>query len=317
MAGCVATIGFFDGVHRGHRFVIGCVAAEARRQGLRSVVVTFDRHPREVVAGDAPPPLLTSLADKRRLIVEAGADACEVLHFDHALAALPARDFMREVLRGRLGVEVLLIGYDNRFGHRDAHTTEGFDDYVAYGREIGIEVVRLPECPATADGFSVSSSAVRKALREGRLTVANACLGRLYSITGHVVHGYAKGRTLGFPTANLALASIPQLIPAPGVYAVMAAIGSSIDNSDDGNAHPAMLNIGSRPTFHGHELSVEAHIFDFDGDLYGQDVTLSFVNRIREERTFDSPETLRRQLEHDRLTAYEMIKNHSDYNKKR
>lgn len=301
MTGSVATIGFFDGVHRGHQFVIGCVAAEARRRGLRSVVVTFDSHPREVVAGCTAPELLTSLADKRRLIVEAGADCCEVLRFDKELAGLSAHEFMSEVLRGRLGVEVLLLGYDNRFGRRDGND-EGFEDYVAYGRELGIEVLRLGQYE------KISSSAIRQAIACGDVTVANGLLGRRYSITGTVVHGFAEGHKLGFPTANLSTDSIPQLIPGRGVYLVRV---TGLKDSTLAGRY-GMMNIGLRPTFGGEALSVEVNVFDYSGDLYGKELRVELLQRIREERRFSSHDGLRRQLEQDRETCRELIELQDD-----
>ena len=302
MTGSVATIGFFDGVHRGHQFVIGCVAAEARRRGLRSVVVTFDRHPREVVAGSTAPELLTSLADKRRLIVEAGADDCEVLHFDKELAGLSAREFMSEVLRRRLGVEVLLLGYDNRFGRRDGND-EGFEDYVEFGRKLGIEVMRLEQYER------ISSSAIRKAIASGNVTVANGLLGRRYSITGTVVHGFAEGHKLGFPTANLSTESIPQLIPGRGVYLVR--VTGLQDSALSGQY--GMMNIGMRPTFGGEALSVEVNILDYSGDLYGRELRVELVQRIREERCFSSHDALRCQLEQDRETCRKLIEKQDNF----
>ena len=302
MTGSVATIGFFDGVHRGHQFVIGCVAAEARRRGLRSVVVTFDRHPREVVAGSTAPELLTSLADKRRLIVEAGADDCEVLHFDKELAGLSAREFMSEVLRRRLGVEVLLLGYDNRFGRRDGND-QGFEDYVEFGRKLGIEVMRLEQYER------ISSSAIRKAIASGNVTVANGLLGRRYSITGTVVHGFAEGHKLGFPTANLSTESIPQLIPGRGVYLVRV---TGLQDSTLSGQY-GMINIGMRPTFGGEALSVEVNILDYSGDLYGRELRVELVQRIREERCFSSHDGLRSQLEQDRETCRKLIEKQDNF----
>lgn len=302
MTGSVATIGFFDGVHRGHQFVIGCVAAEARRRGLRSVVVTFDRHPREVVAGSTAPELLTSLADKQRLIVEAGADDCEVLHFDKELAGLSAREFMSEVLRRRLGVEVLLLGYDNRFGRRDGND-EGFEDYVEFGCKLGIEVMRLEQYER------ISSSAIRKAIASGNVTVANGLLGRRYSITGTVVHGFAEGHKLGFPTANLSTESIPQLIPGRGVYLVRV---TGLQDSTLSGQY-GMMNIGMRPTFGGEALSVEVNILDYSGDLYGRELRVELVQRIREERRFSSHDALRCQLEQDRETCRKLIEKQDNF----
>lgn len=323
MTGSVATIGFFDGVHLGHRFVIGCVAAEARRRGLQAVVVTFDRHPREVLTGDGPG-LLTSLEDKRRLIVEAGADRCEVLHFNRELAALSAREFMKSVLCDGLDVRVLLLGYDNRFGRREKssasvslrrESVEGFEDYVAYGRELGIEVMQMDKVFAQAcvlanqtetlkeKGGAISSSAIREALRTGDVAQANTLLGRLYSMTGTVVHGFSEGHKLGFPTANLSTKTIRQLIPGRGVYLVKV----TKCQGDKVVGLSGMMNIGMRPTFGGEEMTVEVNVFGFDGNLYGEELRVEVVQRIREERHFSSPEELRRQLEQDRAVCMELI----------
>lgn len=300
MNGCVTTIGFFDGVHHGHQFVVGCVVAEARRRGLEAVVITFDRSPKEVVSGEkTKTEFLTTRADTVKLILAAGADRCEVLRFDGALAALSVADFMRSILKEGLNVQVLVLGYDNRFGHRDGRREERFEDYVRYGREVGIEVVRLSKLTAnyfhTETGSPCSSSAIRKALREGDVDTATRLLGRPYSITGTVVHGRGEGRRLGFPTANLSPDSVETLLPACGVYAVKVSVGE-METSFRG-----MMNIGTRPTFNdGGALSLEVHMFDFDSNLYGRRLTVTFIRRIRAERTFDSPEALQRQLEQDK-----------------
>lgn len=308
----VATIGFFDGVHRGHRFLLRQVVDEARAAGCESVVVTFDRHPREVLRGDAPqgasasdPLLLTPLDVKLRLLRASGVDRCEVLAFDKALASLSARDFMAQVLRDRLHVATLIIGYDNRFGHNRA---EGFADYVRYGRELGIRVVQSRECqvPEGLEGQHVSSSTIRHLLKQGDVRRANLCLGRCYEISGEVAHGQAEGRRLGFPTANLQAERIAQLLPATGVYAVLVGIG------DDETRHPGMLNIGTRPTYHGQGVTLETHIFDFDGDIYGQRLTLHLVDRIRDEQRFASPDDLRRQLDADKRRVAEVLETIND-----
>jgi riboflavin kinase/FMN adenylyltransferase len=301
MNGCVATIGFFDGVHRGHQFVIGCVVDEARRRGSEALVVTFDRSPREVVSAETTE-FLTTRKDTARLVLAAGADRCEVLRFDSELAALSAADFMRLVLKERLNVGVLVLGYDNRFGRRDNCREEGFEDYVRYGKELGIEVIRLPELASCG---SCSSSAIRSALREGDVATATMLLGRPYCISGLVVHGRGEGCRLGFPTANLSPDSVETLLPACGVYAV--------DVSAEGVAERplrGMMNIGTRPTFNdGSALSLEVHLFDFDGNLYDRRLTVSFMRRIRAERSFDSPESLQRQLILDKnhVLNYEKI----------
>ncbi len=290
--GCyAATIGFFDGVHRGHRYLLEQLCSEARNRGLKSMAITFDRHPREVVQPGWHPQLLTSLNEKCSLLSETGIDVLVVLSFDRSMASLSARRFMDEVLRSRLGTGLLLTGYDNRFGH---HRVETFSDYVGYGNEMGIEVVCAQPLIENAKAFS--SSLVRQYLLEGDVSSASVCLGRDYSISGHVVHGERKGHGLGFPTANLLPDEPLKLIPARGAYAVEATF-------PDGTHFPGMASIGTRPTFSGAQQTLETNIFDFDKDIYDQRLTISFVTRLRDEMTFPSPEALALQLVQDRERA--------------
>lgn len=294
----VATIGFFDGVHLGHQFVIRQVAEEARKRGLEALVVTFDCPPREVVTGKKCH-LLTTLDEKKRLILAAGADRCEILPFTPDFAALSAKDFMLEILKNRLRVEVLMLGYDNHFGHRNPDHPETFDDYQRYGREMGIEVLKMP--PFTTHHLSPTtqnSTFLRHALRDGDISLAAELLGRPYSITGLVVHGRGEGHRIGFPTANLAPESIATILPKSGVYAVK--VRSKRVKESGSKVFSGMMNIGTRPTYNGTTLSLEVHIFDFDGDLYGQTLTIDFLRRIRDEQPFESPEALRKQLEKDK-----------------
>lgn len=284
----VATIGFFDGVHRGHRYLIDQVKSVALEHGAQSMVITFDRHPREVLHSDYQPQMLSTLDEKTSLIRSTGVDHCEVLPFDEAMASLSAYDFMKTVLRDRLGVKYLVIGYDNRFGH---NRSEGFDDYVRYGRELGIEVIRAKAF--VLNGVNVSSSVVRSFLSAGEVEMAAMCLGYRYSISGKVVSGVQEGRKMGFPTANIDVNGVGKMLPANGVYAVVATLA-------DGTRHPAMMNIGNRPTFHGDKTTLEVNIFNFNGNLYDSQLSVSFVKRIREERKFESEKALMRQLEKDR-----------------
>ena len=301
----VATIGFFDGVHRGHQFVVRQVAEEARKRGLEAVVVTFDRPPREVVTGQKSP-LLTTLDEKKRLILAAGADRCEILPFTPELAALSARQFMQTVLKERLRVEVLMLGYDNRFGHRSPDRPETFDDYQRYARELGIELILFPEMPPSflaprSSLLAQNSTTIRHALRDGNIALATELLGRPYSITGCVVHGRGEGHRIGFPTANIAPESVATILPKSGVYAVEVKAPSNLPQLGEATKPMmGMMNIGTRPTYDGDTLSLEVHIIDFDGDLYGQMLTVDFLRRIRDEQPFDSPEALRKQLEKDR-----------------
>jgi hypothetical protein len=284
----VATVGFFDGVHRGHQYLVRQVVDRARALGLGSMAITFDRHPRSVLRQDFQPCLLTPLDEKLRLLGLTGVDVAVVLRFDKAMAMLSARRFMDEVLRARLCVRQLIVGYDNRFGHDRA---DSFDDCVRYGREMGMRVTRASAF--VADGMAVSSSAVRAFLRAGDVASAARCLGRDYTLYGWVSDGYKEGRKLGYPTANLDVSRIGQLIPCNGVYAVMARVGSA------GRSLPAMTNIGLRPTFAGRGLTVETHIFNFSEDIYGQRLGLSFVRRVRPERKFEDVNALADQLKLD------------------
>lgn len=285
---CVATIGFFDGVHLGHQYLISRVRQEAASAGLGSLVVTFDRHPRQVLRQDYQPELLSTLDTKLLLLSKTGVDTTALLHFDQELASLSAHDFMAHVLRDRLGVRKLIIGYDNRFGH---NRSEGFDDYVRYGNELGIEVIHHPAF--VMGSVNVSSSVVRAFVKEGEIELANRCLGYPYTIAGKVVDGRKEGRRIGFPTANLDTSSFGQLIPAGGVYAVKVRLEHSMA------FRPAMMNIGTRPTFGGHTQSQEVYIFNFDEDIYGRVLQVSFVSRIREERKFANVTQLVEQLKED------------------
>lgn len=285
---CVATIGFFDGVHLGHRYIISKVVEMARRKGLASTVVTFERHPREVLHSDWCPQLLTTIDEKAELLSQTDIDYLVVLQFDEAMASLSAQDFMHDILQQRLGVKVLVTGYDNRFGH---NRTEGFDDYVRYGREMGMAVVQGD--PIEVSSIRVSSSKVRRLLAEGLVEQAAECLGRPYMLSGRVVCGEHIGREMGFPTANLQLADSGKLIPASGVYAVKVKLEGSTE------LYHGMMNIGSRPTFGGQHQTLETHIFHFDGNIYGQQMTVLFVSRLRSEQRFDSREALMSQLESD------------------
>ena len=296
-----ATIGFFDGVHNGHRYVIEQLRAAADARGLLTMVVTFDRQPRQVVQPDWQPQLLTTLEEKQLLLSQTGIDVLVVLHFDRAMAALTARQFMDEVLGSHLNVKTLLTGYDNRFGH---DRTETFADYCRYGRDLGIEVLAGQALTSNgtainetnSDDTSISSSYIRRLLTDGKVGKAFSCLGRPYSVGGQVVHGEQMGRQMGFPTANIQTDDEHKLLPASGVYAVVA-------ECSDGTRHGAMANIGTRPTFHGQRQTLEVHIFDNIGDIYGEWLRIYFIDRLREERPFASPEALARQLRIDKEEA--------------
>ena len=285
---CVATIGFFDGVHRGHQFLISHLVETARQDGMPAVVITFDEHPRKVLQSDYQPEMLSTLDSKLLLLSKTEVDDAVVLHFTREMAAMSAREFMQQVLHDHLHVKKLFIGYDHRFGHNREET---FDDYVRYGKEMGIEVIKNQAY--SMNGINISSSVIRSFLKEGEVDMANQCLGYPYTIIGKVVNGYHEGRKLGFPTANLDLSHFGQMIPAPGVYAVKARLEGTVVWKQ------GMMNIGTRPTFDGKQLTLETHIFNFEGDIYDQILLVSFVKRIRGERKFESPEELAAQLKED------------------
>lgn len=294
-----ATIGFFDGVHQGHRFLIDKLKEVAHEHRLSSMIITFERHPRQVLHSDWQPQLLSSLNEKKKLLEATEVDRVVVLRFDEAMSQLSAYDFMEKVLLRDLHVQVLLTGYDNHFGHR-GKVNEGFDDYMTYGQQMGIEVVG--GTPLVMEGVSVSSSVVRRLLSQGKAEEAARCLGRPYRLNGKVVHGEQIGRQLGFPTANLQLDDADKLVPQSGVYAVRAWI------EDSKEPLCGMMNIGMRPTFDGHQQTLETYLFDYSGNLYDKHLAVDFVARLREERYFDSADELVAQMQQDELAARRALK---------
>ena len=322
---CVATIGSFDGVHRGHQCLLRQVRHMADERALKAMAITFGTSPKRVLGrGDCPK--LSTTAERTALLRQLGMDEVAVLDFTPQMAEMTARDFMQQILKEQLHVAVLVIGYDHRFGRG---RSEGFDDYVRYGRELGIEVVRGEAC--MEDGEPISSTRIRHLLAEGKVAGAALLLGHRYALQGKVVGGYREGRKMGFPTANICPLDANKLIPADGVYAVWVKIGQqTTDNgqrtTDKTCAHEpqeknnfpfsifhsqlkkGMLNIGYRPTLNnGRERSIEVHILDFEGDLYGKAITVKFVHRLREERTFVSLDELTAQLREDRERVRELL----------
>lgn len=293
-AGSVVTIGAYDGVHLGHQVVIGEVRARAEQRGLQSAVVTFDRHPASVVRPESAPRLLTDLEQKLELLAATGLDRCLVVAFDEARSKEPAEDFVREVLVGCLGAKVVIVGEDFHFGHQRRGN-------VALLREMGgqhgfeVEGLALVDAEGRAadDGDKASSTAIRHALVEGDLARAEAMLGRRYEVRGVVAHGDERGRDLGFPTANV---SVPGdiLLPADGIYAGWL-------ERADGTVLPAALSLGRRPTFYveAHASLLEAHVLDFDGDLYDEAVKVRFVAYLRGEHRFETVEALVEQIRLD------------------
>jgi riboflavin kinase/FMN adenylyltransferase len=294
LAGCGLTIGSFDGVHRGHRALIQAMAAEARRAGLPAVVLTFFPHPSVVLRGRQPAFYITSPEEKAALLEELGVDIVVTQHFDQALAQVTANDFL-DLLTRHLAFRELWIGEDFALGHR----REGnrlFLEKASASRGFSLHV--FP--PVSLGGEVVSSTRVREALRSGDVARAASYLGRPFVVPGKVVQGAGRGKRLGIPTANLALWE-ERAVPGPGVYACIAEIGSG--------RWQAVTNVGVRPTFEeGRSTSVvEAHLLDFDRDLYDRELRLAFIERLRDERRFPGPEALLEQIQRDIRRAREAL----------
>ena len=292
----IATTGFFDGVHTGHRLVIERLVSLARQRGDESLVVTFWPHPRAVLQDGARElRLLTTLEEKKAMLAALGVDRVEVLDFSRSFAALTAEQYLRDILRTRLGVTTLLVGYDNRLGS-DCLTAPAL---APLAQSIGIELIELPSLSFRAESrnLEVSSTKIRRALQEGRIEEATSMLGYGYSLTGVVVAGNRMGRTIGFPTANLRLYEPLKLVPARGVYVVDAEVL--------GKKYRGMTDIGTRPTVGGTFPTIETHILDFDEDIYGLPLTITFLRRLRDEIHFPSLEALKDQLILDRAACRE------------
>jgi riboflavin kinase / FMN adenylyltransferase len=287
----VITVGTFDGVHRGHRDVIERLVARAHVLKIPSVLVTFEPHPLEVVNPAAAPLLLTTHDEKQEVIAETGLDYLAVVPFTAELAAYSAEDFVERILRRCFRMRELLIGYDHGFGRQRAGNV---DVLRTLGERDGFRV-EVVEPVATADGHSVSSTSIRRAVAGGDLDRAAASLGRLYSVSGRVVEGAQRGRTIGFPTINLGAPPHRKLLPPEGVYAVRV--------QTPAGPLGGMMNLGPRPTFGDSVTSLEAHLFDSNGNFYGSYVRIDFVARLRETRKFASAEQLTAQLRHDERDA--------------
>ncbi len=293
---CVATVGFFDGVHGGHRFLLNEVKNAARLDQSISVAVTFNEHPRKVLKSDFQPRLLTTPEEKLRQIETTGMDACVVLNFTQQLAQLTAREFITSILHERLHVKTLFVGHDHRFGH---NREEGFEEYRKYGNELGINVIQAEQFMLDS-GEHFSSSQIRKALEAGDILQANTLLTYPYTFIGKVTGGYKNGRKIGFPTANIWFDSKEKIIPATGVYAVYVYL--------KGKKLKGMMNIGYRPTFSAdNTLSMEVHIIDFDADIYDHQINVECMYRIRNEMKFNGIDELIVQLKKDRETVNNLL----------
>lgn len=296
----VLTVGTFDGVHAGHRVLIETVTEIARKRNARSVIVTFDPHPRDIInPGSDGIRLLSTLEERAELLSDLGVDEMIVIPFDRDFSLLTSEEFVRKIIWSKIGVSEFVIGYDHHFGRNREGTIEtvqklgeelGFDSRVVSKQEVGDR--------------TVSSTAIRNAIqKEGNMQLAASFLERKYILHGTVVHGDKRGKKIGYPTANISPLNAKKIIPKRGVYAVWVRV--------DNEYHGGMMNIGIRPTFDGEQETLEVNIFDFDQDLYGKRVQVQFVERIRDERGFDGIEQLKEQLKQDEKTSREVLKKHS------
>jgi riboflavin kinase/FMN adenylyltransferase len=281
----IVTWGVFDGVHRGHRRVLSQVLQWAREEGVSSALVTFDRHPEEVLRGRKVP-LVTPLGERLRLIGNLGIDFCIVLNFTLEFSKISAEEFIRGIVAGKMGAKGIVLGHDSRFGKDRAGD---IDFLTRLGREVGLQVRHSD--PEIFEGKPVSSSLIREAVLAGRLDQATYLLGRPPAVYGTVARGDRRGSALGFPTANLELHHAVR--PPGGVYAAEVPL--------DGQVYRAVVNIGTRPTFRSNGAEViEAHLLDYEGgDLYGRNLEVRFLGRIRDEKKFDGPDSLKRQIAAD------------------
>ncbi len=292
--GCVATVGNFDGVHMGHQAILRQLGEHASELDVPAVVLTFEPQPREYFQAEAAPARLTPFREKFRLLAEQGVDKLVCLRFKESLAAMTAEDFVQQLFIDSMGIKRIIIGDDFRFGHKrdgDIHTLR------TMGAEAGFDVIPIDSF--SIDGERVSSSSVRHALKRYDFDLAKTLLGRAYSISGHVRHGEKRGRQLGFPTANIELRRVTT--PLLGVYA--AYVHRSGMPSSAG-----VVNIGNRPVFNGSKLLLEVHLLDFSDDLYGQYISVEFVERLRGEQKFGSIDELTKQISQDITSARKLLR---------
>jgi len=295
---CAATVGFFDGLHAGHRFLIEKLKATAKIQNLKSVVITFSVHPLKVLNSGFKPEILTTLSEKLTQLSTTGIDTCIVLDFTIGMANLSAYEFLETILKEKFNVHTLLVGHDHRFGH---NRTDGFPEYKKYGEALGMNVISCLQYNTDVDKH-ISSSEIRNALKKGEIEFANRLLTYEYSINGKVIEGFKVGRTIGYPTANISISDPDKLIPAIGVYAVRVKWNNS--------AYKGMMNIGHRPTLeNGSNISIEVHILDFKEDIYNQNLEIDFICKIRNEQKFKDIDELKEQLQKDKSAVSKMHMN--------
>lgn len=292
----VASIGFFDGVHAGHQFLIDQVIKEAEERNLSSAIITFPIHPRKVLNTNYQPALLCGFDEKIELLKKTGIENIFVVDFTPEIANMTARNFLENILKQKLNVKALIVGYDHRFGK---DRTEGFEEYKKHGAELGLNIIQAQEFQPHQH---ISSSRIRSLIKNGEIKEASKLLTYNYTISGKIVEGFKVGRTIGFPTANIQVWETYKVIPAFGVYAVYVHI--------EGEKYRGMLYIGNRPTLHnGTNTSIEVNIFDFDGNLYDKSLTAEFIDFIRPDKKFNTIGELKDSILRDKETISKLFHN--------
>lgn len=292
----IVTLGTFDGVHIGHKKIIERLLQNAIENDCESLILTFFPHPRMVLQEKSEIKLLNTIEEKIILLEQAGLNNLVIHPFDEAFSRLTAEAFVSQILVGQFNIKKIIIGHDHRFGR---NRTANIDDLIIFGEDLGFEVEQISA--QEIDEVSVSSTKIRNALLEGNVALANDYLGYEYMLTGTVVAGKQLGRTIGFPTANLLIAEDYKLIPKNGVYIVKSLL--------DNRMVFGMMNIGNRPTLNGTTLSIEVNFFNFDASLYGEKISVSILEYVREEQKFDTVDLLQAQLIKDRAYAISRIQN--------
>ncbi|MBW8685089.1 bifunctional riboflavin kinase/FAD synthetase [Chitinophaga rhizophila] len=292
----VITIGTFDGVHSGHRYIIQQLQETAAACDGETVIITFDPHPREVLQpGGAPVKLLTTLDEKIELLSRQGIDHVVIVPFTREFSELSAREYLEDFLIEKFNPHTIIIGYDHRFGH---NREGGLELLEAEQNQYGFQLVEIPQ--QVVHDLAVSSTKIRKSLNEGNIELANELLGYPYFIEGKVVHGDKMGRKLGYPTANMELPDPRKLIPVEGIYAIKV----HLDKQPPLNG---VMSIGTRPTFNGTDLRVEAHIFDFSQEIYDKLLRVELISYIRANQKFDNIDALIAQMDKDSLQARKVL----------
>lgn len=292
----IVTLGTFDGVHIGHKAILDTICKAALQEDLESVILTFFPHPRLIVSDNYDIKLLNTIDEKSVLLEKLGIQNFIIHPFDKTFSELTPREFVTQVLVGKLNIQKIIIGHDHKFGKNRA---ADFNDLINFGKEFGFEVEEISA--QQINEVSVSSTKIRNSLLEGNISLANKYLGYSYVLTGNVIKGNQLGRTIGFPTANIEILEAYKLIPKNGVYIVMANVNNQTVFG--------MMNIGVKPTLGENKLTIEVHLLNFDADIYNQKIQVQVLERLRDEQKFESFDSLKSQLELDKQNTIQYFEN--------